>query len=65
MCSSDGNKNKIYLDDKPKNAVKWINTSIKDIEKEYGDLINPEYYTRYLNSMYVKCSYNPQKNYGT
>ena len=30
-----------YVDEQPKNAVKWISLSIKDIEKDYGDLWVP------------------------
>ena len=39
LCQSGGSKDTKYLDVKPKNAVKWINKGIQDIEKEYGDLI--------------------------
>ena len=36
------NKDTKYLDEKPKNAVNWNKKSIQDIEKDYGDLINPK-----------------------
>ena len=42
LCNIGGNKDTKYLDEKPKNGVKWLNTSIKDIEEEYGDLIKPK-----------------------
>ena len=38
QCSADTK----YLDVKPKNAVKWINKSIQDIEEEYGELVKPK-----------------------
>ena len=31
-----------YLDENPKNAVNWNKKSMQDIEKDYGDLINPK-----------------------
>ena len=45
LCNSKGNKNSKYLDENPKNAVKWMNKRFKDIEKEDDDLINPKLYT--------------------
>ena len=41
-CQNGGSRDTKYLDVKPKNAVKWLNKSIKDIEEEYGELINPK-----------------------
>ena len=32
---------------KNQRTVKWINGSIQDIEKDYGDLINPKYKSNY------------------
>ena len=42
LCQCGGSGDAKYLDVKPKNAVKWVNISIQDIEKDYGELINPE-----------------------
>ena len=42
LCQNGGSKDTKYLDVKPKNAVDWNKKSIQDIEKEYGDLINPK-----------------------
>ena len=42
LCNLEGNKDTKYLDEKPKNAVNWNKKSIQDIEKDYGDLINPK-----------------------
>ena len=42
LCQCGGNNDTKYLDVKPKNAVKWINRSVQDIEEEYGDPINPK-----------------------
>ena len=40
LCQCGGTKDTKYLDMKPKNAVKWLNKSIQDIEEEYKDLLN-------------------------
>ena len=42
LCQNGGSGDTKYLDVKPKNGVKWLNKSIKDIEEEYGDLISPK-----------------------
>ena len=42
LCNLVGNNDTKYLDEKPKNAVNWNKKSIQDIEKRYGDLINPK-----------------------
>ena len=42
LCQNGESKDTKYLDVKPKNAVDWNKKSIQDIEKEYGDLINPK-----------------------
>ena len=36
------NKHPKYLDENPNNAVNWNKKSMQDIEKDYGDLINPK-----------------------
>ena len=42
LCQCGGITDTKYLDVKPKNAVKWINKSIQDIEEEYGELVKPK-----------------------
>ena len=42
LCQCRGIQDTKYLDVKPKNAVKWINKSIQDIEEEYGELVKPK-----------------------
>ena len=42
LCQCRGIGDTKYLDVKPKNAVKWINKSIQDIEEEYGELVKPK-----------------------
>ena len=39
LCNCEGNLNTKYLDVKPKNAIKWINISIKEIEETYGEFV--------------------------
>ena len=42
LCQCGGLTDTKYLDVKPKNAVKWLNKSIKDIEEEYSELVKPK-----------------------
>ena len=42
LCQNGGSGDTKYLDVKPKNGVKWLNKSIKDIEEEYSELVNPK-----------------------
>ena len=42
LCQCGGLTDTKYVDVKPKNAVKWLNKSIKDIEEEYCDLVKPK-----------------------
>ena len=42
LCQCGGLTDTKYLDVKPKNAVKWLNKSIKNIEEEYSELVKPK-----------------------
>ena len=42
LCQRGGIKDTKCLDVKPKNAVKWLNKSIQDIEEEYSELVKPK-----------------------
>ena len=42
LCQNGGSGDTKYLDVKPKNGVKWLNKSTKDIEEEYSELVNPK-----------------------
>ena len=42
QCGCGGLTDTKYLDVKPKNAVKWLNKNIKDIEEEYSELVKPK-----------------------
>ena len=42
LCQNGGSGDTQYLDVKPKNGVKWLNKSIKDIEEEYSELVKPK-----------------------
>ena len=42
LCQCGGIKDTKYLDVKPKNAVKWLNKNIQDIEEEYSELVKPK-----------------------
>ena len=42
LCQNGGSADAKYLDVKTKNGVKWLNKSIQDIEKEYGELVKPK-----------------------
>ena len=39
LCQEIGMKDTKYLELKPKNANKWINKSVEEIEEEYGELL--------------------------
>ena len=42
LCHCGGLTDTKYLDVKPKNAVKWLNTSIEEIEEDYSELVKPK-----------------------
>ena len=42
LCQNGGSGDTKYLAVKPKNAVKWLNKSIQDIEEEYSELVKPK-----------------------